>query len=128
MELLDKLQKRICRTACPSLSASLETLDHHRNKASLNLFYRYCFGRCPSELAQLAPLSFSWVRSTSYSDGLHHFSVNITRSYKNLYVNSFFPCTNKVSNSLSIVCFPFTYNLNGFKSKIKRHLSTVGSF
>ena len=46
LELLDKLQKRICRTVGPSLAASLEPLAHHRNWASLSLFYRYYFGRC----------------------------------------------------------------------------------
>ena len=56
LELLDKLQKRICRTAGPSLAASLEPLAHRRNVASLSLFYRYYFGRCSSELAQLVPL------------------------------------------------------------------------
>ena len=53
LELLDKLQKRMCRTVGPSLAASLETLAHPRNVASLSLFYRYYFGRCSSELAQL---------------------------------------------------------------------------
>ena len=57
-EMLDKLQKRICRTVGPSLAASLEPLAHHQNVASLSLFYRYYFGRCSSELAQLVPLSF----------------------------------------------------------------------
>ena len=38
LELLDKLQKQICRTAGPSLAASLEPLAHHRNMASLSLF------------------------------------------------------------------------------------------
>ena len=41
LELLDKLQKRICRTVGPSLAASLEPLAHHRNMAGLSLFYRY---------------------------------------------------------------------------------------
>ena len=41
LELLDKLQKRICRTVGPSLAASLEPLAHRRNVASLSLFYRY---------------------------------------------------------------------------------------
>ena len=41
LELLDKLQKRICRTAGPSLATSLEPLAHRRNVASLSLFYRY---------------------------------------------------------------------------------------
>ena len=40
LELLDKLQKRICRTVGPSLAASLEPLAHRRNVASLSLFYR----------------------------------------------------------------------------------------
>ena len=51
LELLDKLQKRICRTVGPSLAASLEPLAHRRNVASLSLFYSYYFGRCSSELA-----------------------------------------------------------------------------
>ena len=41
LELLDKLQKQICRTVGPSLAASLEPLVHCRNVASLSLFYRY---------------------------------------------------------------------------------------
>ena len=57
--LLDKLQKRICRIIGPSLATSLEPLAHRRNVASLSLFYRYYFGRCSSELAQLVPLPFS---------------------------------------------------------------------
>ena len=56
LELLDKLQKRICRTVDPLLAGSLEPLAHRRNVASLSLFYRYYFGRCSSELAKLVPL------------------------------------------------------------------------
>ena len=93
LDLLDKLQKRICRIVGPSYGASLEPLAHRGNVASLNLFYRYYFGRCSSELAQLVPLPFSQGRSTRYSDGLHDFSVTIPRCYKNVYVNSFFPRT-----------------------------------
>ena len=59
LNLLDKLQKRICRIVGSSLAASLEALAHRRNVASLSLFYRYYFGRCSSELAQLDPLPFS---------------------------------------------------------------------
>ena len=51
LELLDKLQKRICRTVGPSLAASLEPLAHRRNVASLSIFYGSYFGRCSSELA-----------------------------------------------------------------------------
>ena len=59
LELLDKLQKRICRTVGPSLPASLEPFAHCRNVANLSLFYRYYFSRFSSELAQLVPLPFS---------------------------------------------------------------------
>ena len=112
LELLDKLQKRICRTVGPSLAASLEPLAHRWNVASLSLFYRYYFGRCSSELAQLVPLPFSQGRSTRYSDRLHDFSVTIPRCYKDAYVNSFFPRTSWLWNSLPIECFPLTYNMN----------------
>ena len=76
-ELFDKLQKRICRTVGPSLAATLELLAHRQNVASSSLFYRYYFGRCCSELAQLVPLPFSRGRSTCYSDRLHDFSVTM---------------------------------------------------
>ena len=92
---------------------------------SLSLLY---FGKCSTELAQLAPLPYSRGRSTRYSDRLHDFSVTIPRCYKDVYVNSFFSCTFRLWNSLPIECFPLTYYLNDFKSRINRHLLTVGSF
>ena len=124
LELLDKLQKRICRTVGPSLATSLEPLAHRRTVASSSLFHRYYFDRCSSELAQLVPLPYSRGRSTRYSDRFHDFPVTIPRCYKDVYVNSFFPRT----NSLPIECFPLTYDLSGFKSRINRYLLTVGSF
>ena len=128
LELLDKLQKRICRNVGPSLAASLEPLAHHRNVASLSLFYRYQFGRCSSELTQLVPLPYSRGRSTRYSDRLDDFSVTIPRCYKDVYVNSFFPRTARLWNTLPIECCPLTYDRSGFKSRINRYLLTVGSF
>ena len=95
LELLDKLQKRIWRSFGPSLAASLEALAHHRNVASLRLYYRYYFGRCSSELTRLVPLPFLRGRSTRYSGRLHDFSVSIPRCYKDVYVNSFFPRTTR---------------------------------
>ena len=108
LELLDKLQKQICRTVGPSFVASLEPLGHRWNLASLSLFYRYYFGWCFSELAELVPLAFSLGKSTRYSDRLHDFSVIIPRCYKDVYVNSFFSRTAKLSNFLPIECFTLT--------------------
>ena len=64
LELLDKLQKRICRNVGPSVAASLEPLAHRRNVASLSLFCKCYFGRCSSEVAQLVPLPVSRGRFT----------------------------------------------------------------
>ena len=128
LEMLSNLQKRICRTVGPSLAASLEPLAHRRNAASFSLFYRYYFGRCSSELAQLVPLPYSPGRSTRYSDRLHDLPVTIPRYYKDFYVNSFFPRATRFWNFLPIECFPLTYDLSGFKSRINRYLLTVGSF
>ena len=110
-----------------SLSASLEPLAHCWNMASLSLFCWYYFGRCSSELDQLVSLPFSQERSTCYSDRLHDFSVIIPRCYKDVYVNSFFPRTARLWNSVPIECFPLNYDLSGCKSRINRHLLTVGS-
>ena len=127
LKLLDKLQNWICRSVGPSLAASLELLAHHRNAVSLSLFYRYYFGRCSAELAELVPLSYSQGRSTRYSDRLHNFSVTIPRCYKDAYINSFFPRTARLWNSLPIECFPLTYDFSSFKSRINLYLFTVSS-
>ena len=76
---------------------------------------------------QLVPLPFSRGRSTRYSDKLHDFSVTIPRCYKDVYVNIFFPYTARLWNSPPIGCFPWTYDLSGFKSRINRHLFSVDS-
>ena len=103
LDLLYKLQKRICRTVGPLLTVSAKPLAHRRNVASLlSLFYRYYFGRCSSELTQLVPLPFSRGRSTRYSDRLHDFSVTVPRCYNDIYVKSFFPLTARLWNSLPI--------------------------
>ena len=99
----------------PSLAACLEPLAHRQNVASLSLSYRYYFGRCSSELAQLIPLPYSRGRSTSYADRLHDFSVTISRCYRDVYVNifSFTAILSRTAthwNSLHIDCFPLIYD------------------
>ena len=96
LEMLDELQKQLCRSVDPSLAASPEPFAHCWNEVSLRFFYRYYFGRSLSELAQLVPLPKSRGRSTRYSDGLHDLYITIP---------SFFPCTAKLWNFLPIDCF-----------------------
>ena len=126
-ELIDKLQNWLWRSVAPWRAASLEPLAHSWKLASLSLFYRYCFGRFSSELPQLVPLSYSRVRSTCYSDRLHIFSVTNLGYYKDVYVNSSFPCTATLQSSLPIECFPLTYDLVDIKSRINRCLIIAGS-
>ena len=56
--LLNKLQKRVCSTVGPTLAAFHESLIHRRTVTNLSLFYRYYFGRCSLELAELVPHSY----------------------------------------------------------------------
>ena len=118
LELLDKLQKWICRTVGP-----VEPLAHHWNVASLSLFYKYYFGRCSSELAQLVPLPREGVLLIIAIDSMIFLSpfLDVTK----MSVNSFFPCTARLWNSLPIECFPLTC---GFKARVNRNLFTVDSF
>ena len=109
-------------TVGPLLAASFEPLAHRPNVASLSLFYRYYFARFSSELP------YSRRKSTHYFDRLHDFSVTIPRCYKDVLVSSFFPRTAGLWNSLHTECFSLTYNLSGLKSRINRHLLTLGSF
>ena len=110
LELLDKLQKRICRTV---------------GSSRLIMVYRYYVSRYSFERAQLVPLPFPRERSTHYSDRSDDFCVTIPRSYKDVYVDSVFPRTTRLWNSLPLKCFPLNNDLNGFKSRINRQLLKV---
>ena len=81
LELLDKLQKQICRTVGLSLAASREQLAHCQITASVSLFQRYYYCRYSSEQAQLVPITFSQGMYTCYSDRMHNFFVAIPRCY-----------------------------------------------
>ena len=84
LDMLDKLQERVCRTVCPTLAASLETLDNPRNVASFYFSCRYYFGRCSSELAELVLLHYSRGVSACYFDRLHDFAVTVPRCYQDI--------------------------------------------
>ena len=90
LEFLEKLQKQICRTLGPSLTATVEPLTHRRNVACLTLLYSHNFHRPSSELVQLVLLPYFRGTRTRYSDIFYYFSVTIPRCHKNVYVNSLF--------------------------------------
>ena len=126
--MVNNLHKRAYRTVGPTFAASLEALGPRRNVAGLRLFYRYYFGRFSSELAEQVPILCSRGRSTRYSESLHDFSVTTPRCYKDVYINSFFPRTTRLWNSLPAECFPLTNDLNSFKSIVYRHFLSLGPF
>ena len=68
------------------------------------------FGRCWYELVQMIPLPYSQRRSSRYSDRFVWFFCYY--SWAQL--------------GLEFSAFSFTYDLNGFKSRINIHLLTVG--
>ena len=125
LDLLDRLQNRVCKMVGDTLAASLEPLAQRRDVASLSLFYRYYHSKCSSELADLVPVPHPRTRATRYSEGLHDFAVSIPRLCKGVYANSFFPRTAKIWNSLPADCFPLTYDLNQFKSNVNKYLATL---
>ena len=90
LNLLDKLQRHICKAIGPEVSASLQSLTHHRDAASLSLFYRYYFSRCSSEFSELVALPHVCGCSTRYSNRLHDFVVAILCYSKKICANSFF--------------------------------------
>ena len=97
------------------------------SKLKSSFFCRYYFDRYSSELAELIPLTHSCGRTTC-SNRLHDFSVPIPRCYKDIYINSFFPGTARLRNSLRAKLFLLTCDLNGFKTRANRCVQTLASF
>ena len=56
-------------------------------------FYFYYFGRCSSELVGLVAVPYSQGMWTCCSNRLHDFSDIFPGCYKDVYINSFSPCT-----------------------------------
>ena len=112
LELLDKLQKLICRIVGPSLADSLQPLAHCRSVAGLSLFSMYYFGRCSSELAQLFNFLF-------LEGGLLIILIDCM-----IFLSPFLDVTRMPMSIVSFLawvnsgCFPLTYDLSGFKSRI----------
>ena len=121
LDILSKLQKREDRIVAPTIASSLEPLVHCWNVVDISFFFhRYYCGKCSSGLAELASLHYSrWIILGIVISCLIFFVI-IHRCYKNVYVNSFFPHTARLWNSLPAECF-LTWkleNLMGEKKKI----------
>ena len=124
LELLDKLQKQIRKTAGPSLAACPEPLAHRRNVDNLSLFIDII-------LVNIHLNYLSWFHFLILEVSLLVILIDcmiFLSPFKDVYVNSLFPYTARLRNSLPVECFPLTYDSSGFKSRLNRRLLTVGSF
>ena len=123
LNLLDRIQNRVCNMIGPQLSLKLQPLSHRRDVASLCLFYKYFHGRCSAELASLVPPRKDFTLKTRLYDTAHPFTVNLPLITKDYRRSSFFPRTSNLWNSLPLKCFPTTYNMQSFKESVNKHLS-----
>ena len=105
LNMVDKLQKRVCSSVGSTLAAFLKPLTHCKNEPSLSHFHRYYFIRCSSELAELVPLPYSRDRFTRYSDFSHDFSITIPRFYIRCQCQRFFHQTAGLWNSCLLNTF-----------------------
>ena len=125
LSLLDRIQRRVSNIIGPKFAANLQSLHHRRNVASLCLFYRYYNGMCSSELFDLVPPNKVFNRCTRLATNSHPFTVEVPSCQKKFYAASFFPRTSVMWNALPLSCFPDSYNLNRFKSRVNRYLLTL---
>ena len=125
---LDKVQRRLRRLIGDDLFSTLQPLSHRRNVASLSLFYRYYNGKCSEELRSMVPPCKTFGRSTRYSSRIqqdHPHFLQVEGNYPKYHMNSFFPRTASLWNTLPSVCFPDSYNLDQFKKAVNMFLLSV---
>ena len=124
LELLDKLQKRICRTVGPSLATSLQPLEYCRNVASLSLFYRYY-------LVDIHLNQLNWFHFIILVGGLLVILIGCIifmlpfQDVIRMTMSTISFLAQLDWDSLSQEFLPLIYHLNGFNSRVNRHLSLL---
>ena len=105
LDILYKQHRMICRGVAPTFAFSLEPLAYFWNTASI--LYRCYFGRCSSGLVKLVSHPYYHGRSTYYIDELHDFTVTVSRCFRDVNVNTFFPHTARLWNDFQQNGFPW---------------------
>ena len=119
--LLDKVQSKAIRLINnPNLTKSLQPLSHRRLVGDLSIFYKYFHGHCSQEIREIIPVSLRRVRTTRSSTHSHPFQVSLPNPRTLSHKTSFIPRTCNLWNVLPSSCFPESYNLPSFKSKINK--------
>ena len=119
--LLNKVQsKAIPLINNPNLTKSLQPLSHRRLVGDLSIFYRYFHGHCSQEIRDIIPVPLRRVRTTRSTAHSHPFQVPLPTSRTLSHKSSFISRTCNLWNVLPSSCFPESYNLPTFKSKINK--------
>ena len=119
LDMLDKLQHQVYRTVGLTFTSSLQPLGHHRNIASSSLYLKwlnwFCF------LIVVGGLPFILIYCIIFLSKFLH----VMRSA--MPTVSFLTQLDS-GNFLLAECFPLTYDLNSFTSRINRHILFLCSF
>ena len=119
--LFDNVQSKAIRLINnPNLTKSLQPLSHRRLVEDLTIFYRYFHGHCSQEIGEIIPVPLRCVRTTRSSTHSHPLQVSLPTSRTLSHKSSFIPIMWNLWNVLSSSCFPESYNLPSFKSKINK--------
>ena len=118
---LDKVQSKAIRLINnPNLTKSLQPLPHRRLVGDLSIFYRYFNGHCSQQIMDIIPVPLRCVRTTRSSTHSHPFQVSLPNPRTLSHKSSFIPRTCNLWNVLPSSCFPESYNLPSFESKINK--------
>ena len=116
------MQKRVVSLVGSGLSSDLQALSHKTDVANLSLVYKYYYGNCSSQLADLVPPERATVRSTCFSEQMHCHTVNSFMCRTKFYQSSFFRHKVALWNSLTNECFQPDYDLIAFKGRVNKFL------
>ena len=119
--LLDKVQSRAIRLIYnPNLTKSLQLLSHRRLVEDLSIFYGYFHGLCSQEIREIISVPLRRVRSTRSSTHSHPFRASLPNPRTLSHKSPFILKTCNLWDVLPSSCFPESYNLQSFKSKINK--------
>ena len=125
LEVFNKLQHRVCKIIDkPIISNQLWSLQSRRDVAALTVFYRLVHGKCSSELSCLLPDFNQPKRHTRQTVRQHSLTLNVGTCRSETFKQSFIPRTTVLWNKLPQSCFPKEYNVQVFKSKINKLLTS----
>ena len=119
--LPDQFQSKAIRLInSPSLTKSLQPFSHRRLVGGLPSFTKYFHGDYSQEIRDIIPVPLRRVRTTRSSTHSRPFQVSLPNPRTLSHKSSFIPRACNLWNVLPSSCFPESYNLPSFKSKINK--------